>query len=97
MSEFERAITYFEDAVRESDEIIKDCSPTLQAELNEQKQHFITGLEALREQAEREKGCEYCNSALAPLYKISTNWHPPFALFEPAVCPVCGKRLEVEP
>lgn len=54
-------------------------------------------LSALREQAEREKGCEYCNSALAPLYKISTNWHPSFALFEPAVCPVCGKRLEVQP
>ena len=61
------------------------------------REALSAALSALREQAEREKGCEYCNSALAPLYKISTNWHPSFALFEPAVCPVCGKRLEVEP
>ena len=56
------AIEYFEDAVRESDEIIDDCSAALKAELTEQKGHFIVGLDALREKAEREQfqPCGYC-------------------------------------
>ena len=37
MSEIKKAIAYFEDAIRESDEIIADCSETLQAELIEWK------------------------------------------------------------
>jgi|GEM_PF-3916992 hypothetical protein len=59
MSEIEKAIAYFEDAVKESDEIIGDCSEALQAELTEQKQHFAVALDTLREKAEREKGCEF--------------------------------------
>lgn len=50
----EQAITYFEDAVCESDEIIADCSPALQVELTEQKAHFVVALAALREKQERE-------------------------------------------
>ena len=50
MSKILAAITYFEDAVRESDEIIADCTEALQAELNEQKGHFIVALDALRAQ-----------------------------------------------
>lgn len=48
MSEIEKAIEYFEDAVRESDEIIADCSEALQAELTEQKQHSVVALEVMR-------------------------------------------------
>lgn len=48
MSELKKAIAYFEDAVRESDEIIADCSPALQAELTEQKGHFVLALEIMR-------------------------------------------------
>lgn len=33
MGEVEKAIAYFEDAVRESDEIIDECSPMLREEL----------------------------------------------------------------
>ncbi|WP_277668994.1 hypothetical protein [Caproiciproducens galactitolivorans] len=46
--EIKAAIAYFEEAVHESDEIISDCSPALQAELTEQKQHFVAVLEVLR-------------------------------------------------
>jgi ribosomal protein S18 acetylase RimI-like enzyme len=46
--EVQAAIAYFEDAVKESNEIISDCTPALQAELTEQKQHFVVALEALR-------------------------------------------------
>lgn len=45
--EIDTAIEYFKDAVRESDEIIADCIPELQAELLEQKQHFVVALAVL--------------------------------------------------
>lgn len=48
MNKYQQAITYFEDAVRESDEIIDECSPALQAELIEQKNHFIVALDVMR-------------------------------------------------
>jgi uncharacterized protein with PIN domain len=50
-------------------------------------------ISALREAAEREKGCEYCNGPLAPLYQISTIGHPTYARFDPPICPHCGRRL----
>jgi hypothetical protein len=48
MNKYQQAIAYFEDAVRESDEIIADCSPALQAELTAQKNHFVVALEVMR-------------------------------------------------
>ena len=48
-----RAIEYFEDAVRQADEIIADCAADLEAELMEQKEHFIVALTALREKRDR--------------------------------------------
>lgn len=50
MDKYEQAFAYFEDAIKESDEIIADCSPNLQAELTEQKGHFEVALEALEKQ-----------------------------------------------
>ncbi len=47
MNKYEQAIAYFEDAIKESDEIIADCSPDLQAELAEQKDYFVVALDAL--------------------------------------------------
>lgn len=55
MNEIKNAITYFEDAVRESDEIISDCSPDLQTDLAAQKEHFVVALKALQAQLDREK------------------------------------------
>lgn len=52
-----QAAAYFEDAVRESDLIIVDCSDQLAAELAEQKEHFVVALEALRRYVDQlEKG-----------------------------------------
>ena len=42
------AIAYFEDAIRESDAIIDQCSPRLAQELTDQKQHFLVALAALQ-------------------------------------------------
>lgn len=104
MNEIERAIVYFEEAVRESDEIIEDCSPALQTELTEQKEHFVVALASLREQTERGKGCNYClqtwpDRAAAG---VSDIWHGNklsvgYGVYrEIKFCPMCGKRLEVE-
>lgn len=46
--ELQAAIAYFEDAVRETDEILTDCSGDLQEQLLEQKRHFILALEVMR-------------------------------------------------
>ena len=40
MKKLEQAIAYFEDAIRESDEIMAECSEALQKELTEQKKCF---------------------------------------------------------
>lgn len=47
---YDDAIAYFEDAIRESDEIIalEDCGSDLEAALKEQQGHFVTALDALR-------------------------------------------------
>ncbi|WP_265445064.1 hypothetical protein [Acetivibrio straminisolvens] len=50
MTKFEQAIAYFEDAIRESDEIIAECSEALQKELTKQKGHFEVALEAMKRQ-----------------------------------------------
>ena len=80
MNEITTAIAYFEDAMRETDEIIEDCSPALRAELDEQKEHFTVGVEVLREQAERSRGCEHCRGWDK---RCGANF-----------CPMCGRRLE---
>lgn len=49
MNKYNQAIAYFENAVRESDEIIADCAPDLQVELTAQKNHFVVALEVMRE------------------------------------------------
>ena len=48
MTKLEQAIAYFEDAIRESDEIIAECSEKLQKELIEQKKHFEVALDAMK-------------------------------------------------
>lgn len=68
MNKYQQAITYFEDAVRESDEIIDDCSPVLQAELIEQKNHFVVALDVMRASlwiSVSERLPEYGDAALA--------------------------------
>ncbi len=98
MNEIKRAIAYFEDSIRASDEIIADCSPALQAELDEQKECFIVGVEALRSEAERSKGCEYCNSRFGiASHHINEAGLQAGTKRVANYCPMCGKRLEVEP
>lgn len=50
MNKLKQAIAYFKDAIRESDEIIAECSEALQKELMEQKKHFEVALDAMKKQ-----------------------------------------------
>lgn len=44
------AFDYFNDAIKESDEIIEECNEDLKEMLIEQKEHFIIALKALEKQ-----------------------------------------------
>jgi len=57
MNEMKKAIEYFENAIRETDEVIEECSQRMKDELFDQKEHFTVGLAALREKLERDNGC----------------------------------------
>lgn len=43
------AIAYFKDAIKESDEIIAECSEDLKTELLSQKRHFEIAVEAMED------------------------------------------------
>ena len=79
MTKLEQAIAYFEDAIRESDEIIAECSEKLQKELTEQKGYFVVAVEVMKEKQEREKGCEHCRGWNK---RCGANY-----------CPMCGRLL----
>ena len=48
MKKLEQAIAYFEDAIKESEEIIVECSEKLQKELTEQKKQFEVALKIMK-------------------------------------------------
>lgn len=47
-SRIKGAITYFEDAIDETDEIIAECSEDLQVALMEQKEFFVTAVDVMK-------------------------------------------------
>lgn len=53
-------------------------------------------VDALREQAERNRGCEWCGDnrehRYKTMYRRGSDWR-----YEAKYCDMCGKRLEVEP
>ena len=90
MNEIEYAITNFEEF--------------LEADIGQGDLHMCSAeiaLAALREQAERSKGCEVCNSLVAMRYETVCDWSDDGkAVWDTNTmhfCPMCGKRLEVEP
>jgi len=66
MTKLEQAIAYFEDAIRESDEIIAECSEALQKELMDQKKHFEIALKIMKKW-NGEGDCKYCKNPSAYL------------------------------
>lgn len=88
MNEIERAIKHFEGLQKRyaTQHNGKHCDLV------------ATALDALREQAERSKGCEYCNSRFGiASHHINEAGLQAGTKRVANYCPNCGKRLEVEP
>ena len=104
MDELNRSIAYFEDAIRESDEIIAECSPALQKELTEQKNYFIVALAAMH-RADPKKGLQKMgkwNKTQGEIlnwecsvcgFQTGEPWADPNTLGRLAFCPHCGCQM----
>jgi hypothetical protein len=93
MDDINQAVVYFEDAVKESDEIIEDCSEALKTELTIQKEHFVVALAAMRKQVPKsvlphEKIEELCK---CPECEEELCRDDEFLRY----CPTCGQALQI--
>jgi hypothetical protein len=96
MKKLEKAIAYFEDAIRESDEIISECSEELQKELTEQKGHFEVALEAMKKQIpQKVKKWEGLNETACPECGIAFGYYE-YDDEKFDYCYNCGQRLSWE-
>ena len=87
MNEIERAIKHFEGLQKRytTQHNGKHCDLV------------ATALDVLREQAERSKGCEYCNSRFGiASHHINEAGVQAGTKTNANYCPMCGKKLEVE-
>ena len=92
MNEIEYAITNFEEF--------------LEADIGQGDLHMCSvdiALAALREQAERNKGCYHCINSSKKIfakkerYSDASETGIAYETIRVVFCPQCGKRLEVEP
>ena len=91
MNEVEQAIEYLEPISKHSTMTGAYC------------EHLKTAITALRERAEREKGCAHCNDTRCTTC-CHFGWSPEICkrcenqdIYKPRpFCQFCGKRLEVE-
>ena len=105
----EQAIAYFEDAIRESDEIIADCSEALQAELTERKRHFEVALECMRRANQRKPieltnrypdgqfACPVCGCGVGyPTFKNTPFGEMRCGDHKSSYCLNCGQKIDWE-
>ena len=97
----ESRLAFFEQqlagANRKLDWAIKHKSHWDCAEKGEIVSFYQDIVEMLREQAERDKGCEYCNSRFGiASHHINQAGLQAGTRRDAKYCPMCGKRLEVE-
>lgn len=90
---------------------ITDLEEFLKADIGQGDLHMCSveiALAALRSEAERSRGCEYCAKSdkvylTRDIYTVIGNEGPyissdeGYTCAEIKYCPMCGKRLEVEP
>lgn len=92
VTEVQKAVEYFKDAVEESDEIIDECSEELKAQLTEQKGHFLVALAVMKKQMPMEvlptriKEICRCPECRTELCKDDRFLH---------YCPTCGQALKL--
>jgi len=81
-------MTITETAIKILDQSCERCGSKVSCSCCAQYQSLV----ALREKADQDKGCEYCNGDIPVLYDTfdSVNGKPV------NFCPMCGRRLEKE-
>ena len=84
--------------IQEAIHVLQDCGDA--AKGTEFEQVYRMGAVALREQAEREKGCEYCDPCTAD-EEWRKNWtiegknsHDGGDVMSVNFCPICGRPLK---
>lgn len=112
MTEIEQAIKEYDILIKGyEDDLLSDrYSDIVKEEFKRQRDIFLIGREALKEKAEREKGCEYCNKNfrhnynwLIRDYMLNDKERPRIeitgdgiAVIECDYCPKCGRKLVSE-
>lgn len=97
MKKLGQAIAYFEDAIKESDEIIAECSEKLQKELTEQKKHFEVALKIMK--PEYLAICQNYETRIfvgisGEYLQIFDEDYPGFCdNHKINFCPICGRKL----
>lgn len=95
MNKLKQAIAYFEDAIRESNEIISGCTPKLQEELMKYTGHFEVALEAMRKQVpQKVKKWKGLNETACPCGFALGYYEYEGEKFD--YCYNCGQRLDWE-
>ena len=62
------------------------------------RETMMLAADAIREKAEREKGCEFCNSRFGiASHHVNQAGMQAGAKRNAKYCPECGRRLEVQP
>ncbi len=92
----EEAISYLENAICELDAGIKVYSGTIKEEFIEQRKCFAIALSALCEQAERDKGCDFCAADYSVMSGSRMTIDGMHKGCTAKFCPNCGRRLEAQ-
>jgi hypothetical protein len=77
--------------MNEIERAIAEIVGTNYGEVQCHRETILLAVNALREKAEREKGCEYCDDNFK-FWQTQISGELPNVRY----CPMCGKRLEVE-
>lgn len=98
MTETEQAIKEYDILIKGyEDDLLSDrYSDIVKEEFKRQRDIFLIGREALKEKAEREKGCDFCNAEYAVMSGSRMSSELIHKGCAAKFCPNCGKRLVSE-
>lgn len=98
MTEIEKAIKEYDILIKGyEDDLLSDrYSDIVKEEFKRQRDIFLIGREALKEKAEMEKGCDFCNVEYTVMSGSRMNSDLIHKGCAAKFCPNCGKRLVSE-
>ena len=98
MTEIEQAIKEYDILIKGyEDDLLSDrYSDIVKEEFKRQRDIFLIGREALKEKAEREKGCEFCNAEYVVMSGSCMSSELIHKGCTAKFCPMCGRKLVSE-